>query len=164
MKAILKSAILSCVIALPMPALAEYSISTLDSNDAQSMINLGTTAAIETKANICVAIVDPSGMLIAFQRMDRAPLSCIDAAIAKAKSAALYKIKTSVNMDRVNSAEPAIATLPNLVPVGGGVPVLNNDVVVGAVGVSGAIRNVEIQIAEKIANSYTKSLAQAHNN
>ncbi|UXN04561.1 GlcG/HbpS family heme-binding protein [Bartonella sp. HY406] len=162
MKALLKLAILSCLIALPLPAIAEYSISNLDINDAKNMINTGASAAAEAKANICIAVVDTSGMLIAFQRMDKAPLSCIDAAIAKAKSAALYRIKTSVNMDRVNSAEPAIATLPNLVPVGGGVPVLNNDIVVGAVGVSGAIRNVEIQIAEKIANTYTKSLTQTN--
>ena len=163
MKSLLKSTIICALLALPLPALAEYSISTLDINDAKGMIDTGANAAVEAKANVCIAVVDPSGMLIAFQRMDKAPFSCIDVAIAKAKAAALYRIKTSVNMDRVNGSEPAIAALPNLTPIGGGVPVLNNDTVVGAVGVSGSIRNVEIQIAENIANSYTKSVAQVKN-
>jgi len=86
--------------------------------------------------------------------MDRAPFSCVDAAIAKARSAALYRVKTSVNMQRVNGDEQAIANLPHMMPLGGGVPVVNNDIVVGAVGVSGATNAMEVKIAEAMVAGY----------
>lgn len=163
MKSLLKIAIISCLIASPAVAFAEYSIASLDVNDAKNLIDIGTNSAAEAKTNVCIAVVDPAGLLIAFQRMDKAPLSCIDNAIAKAKAAALYRIKTSINMDRANSNEPSITALPNLIPAGGGVPIVNNDVVVGAVGVSGAIGNIEIKIAEKMSNLYLKPKVQAKN-
>lgn len=135
-------------------AIAEYTTSMLSLDDARSLIAKGHTSADTLKVNVCMAVVDPSGSLITFDRMDRAPYGCVDAAIAKAKSAALFRVKTSVNMQRVNGDEPAIANTPHMVPLGGGVPVTNNDVVVGAVGVSGATNAMEVKIAEAMVAGY----------
>lgn len=135
-------------------AMAEYATSTLALEDARGLIAKGQTAAEGLKINVCMAVVDPSGTLIAFDRMDHAPYGCVEAAIAKARAAALFRVKTSVNMQRVNGDEPAIATLPQMVPLGGGVPVMNNDAVVGAVGVSGATNPMEVKIAETMAGGY----------
>lgn len=135
-------------------AIAEYTISTLSLDDARGLIAKGFTTAETLKVNVCMAVVDPSGSLITFDRMDRAPFGCVDAAIAKAKSAALFRVKTSVNMQRVNGDEPAIAKLPHMLPLGGGVPVTNNDIVVGAVGVSGATNAMEVKIAEAMVAGY----------
>ncbi|WP_297326297.1 heme-binding protein [uncultured Bartonella sp.] len=135
-------------------AIAEYTTSILSLDDARSLIAKGRTSADTLKVNVCMAVVDPSGSLITFDRMDRAPYGCVDAAIAKAKSAALFRVKTSVNMQRVNGDEPAIASTPHMVPLGGGVPVSNNDIVVGAVGVSGATNAMEVKIAEAMVAGY----------
>ncbi len=135
-------------------AMAEYAVSVLALNDARTLINKGQTSAENLKVNVCMAVVDATGTLIAFDRMDRAPFSCVDAAIAKARSAALYRVKTSVNMQRVNGDEQAIANLPHMMPLGGGVPVVNNDIVVGAVGVSGATNAMEVKIAEAMVAGY----------
>lgn len=135
-------------------AIAEYTTSMLSLDDARALITKGHASADSLKVNVCMAVVDPSGSLIAFDRMDRAPYGCVDAAIAKAKSAALFRVKTSVNMQRVNGDEPAIASIPHMVPVGGGVPVTNNDIVVGAVGVSGATNAMEVKIAEAMVAGY----------
>lgn len=136
-------------------AKAEYTYTTLSLTDAAGLIEKGKSVAKDLKVNACIAIVDPSGILIAFERMDHAPLGCVEAAIAKARAAALFRIKTSLNQQRVNGDEPAVATLPQMLPLGGGVPVVNNEVVVGAVGVSGAINPVEIRIAEAMVAGYS---------
>lgn len=133
---------------------AEYAVTTLDIKDARVLIAKGINSATSNKIGVCFAVVDPSGNLIAFERMDRAPYSCIDAAIAKARTAAMFRVKTSLNMQLVNGGEPAIATSPNMVPLGGGVPIINNDVVVGAVGVSGATNQMEVKVAEAMAAEY----------
>lgn len=135
-------------------AFAEYTIKVLALSDARGLISKGHTTAETLKVNVCMAVVDPSGTLVAFDRMDRAPYGCVDAAIAKAKSAALFRVKTAVNMQRVNGDEPAIANLPHMMPLGGGVPIINNDAVVGAVGVSGATNAMEVKIAEAMVAAY----------
>lgn len=142
------------VISTPTVALAEYTVSTLDLSDARALITKGETTATTLKVNVCLAVVDPSGILISFDRMDKAPIGCIDAAIAKARAAALYRLKTSVNMQRVNNDNPALATSPQIAPLGGGVPVSHGDQMVGAVGVSGATNEIEVKIAEKMAAGY----------
>lgn len=145
---------LLAVAALSGKAHAEYAINTLDLNDAHGLIEKGMKAAETNKIAVCFAVVDHSGNLIAFERMDHAPYSCVEAAIAKARTAALYRVKTSLDMQLVNGNEPAIAALPNMMPIGGGVPVVNNSIVVGAVGVSGASNQMEIKVAEAMVAGY----------
>ncbi|EJF90635.1 GlcG/HbpS family heme-binding protein [Bartonella tamiae] len=135
-------------------AFAEYAVQTLALEDARNLIDTGQKNAKVQKVNICIAVVDPSGNLIAFERMDHARYGCIETAVAKARAAALYRIKTSVNMQRVNGNEAAVGYLPHMMPLGGGVPIISKNVMVGAVGVSGATNPAEVKLAEQMASSY----------
>lgn len=137
---------------------AASQLATLDLADAEALIEKGKALALESKVPICIAVVDTNGSLIAFERMDNAPISCIDGAIAKAHAAAIYRLKTSIVMRQVNSDGTAVADLPGMLAVGGGAPVQDDQKsVLGAVGVSGAINQIETKIAESVASTYGNS-------
>lgn len=123
----------------------------LSQSDGARLIAAGEKSANGLNDHVCVAVVDQSGMLLAFTRMDTAPSGCIDSSILKARAAALYRTPTVKYMDRANGKEPAIATLPGVIPLGGGTPVSMAGTVVGAVGVSGAANPDEIKISEVAA-------------
>jgi glc operon protein GlcG len=116
--------------------------------DAANKIIAGAIA--EAKANnwsVDIAIVDEGGHLLSFQRMDGASIGAIDAAIGKARTASLYRRPTKV-LEEVAKTRPAILTLPNSVLLQGGVPVVVNGQIVGAVGVGGVTSQQDEQIAE----------------
>lgn len=117
----------------------------LSAEDAQQMIVRAEKQAQTLNAQVCIAVLDQSGQLLAFKRMDNAR---IDSSIQKGRAAALYRTSTDRYMARANGAEPAIATLPGMVPLGGGSVVTLNNQVTGAVGVSGSANSNEIAIAK----------------
>ncbi|WP_215848593.1 MULTISPECIES: heme-binding protein [Pantoea] len=120
----------------------------LTQSDVQKLIASAQEKAHALNANVCIAVLDQSGQLLAFQRMDNAPAGCIDSSILKGRAAALYRTPTDKYMDRANGKEPAIATLPGVIPLGGGSPVVWQEKIIGAVGVSGSANPNEIAIAK----------------
>ena len=133
---------------LPLSTHAQLLDKKTLSLDAANKIIAG--AIIEAKANnwsVDIAIVDEGGNLLSFQRMDGASIGAIDAAIGKARTASLYRRPTKV-LEEVAKTRPAILTLPNSVLLQGGVPVVVNGQIVGAVGVGGVTSQQDEQIAE----------------
>lgn len=126
----------------------------LSSNDTDKLINVAIDKAHNLDANVCVAVVDQSGQLLNFKRMDNAPVGCIESSILKARAAVLYRTATDKYMDRANGKEPAIMTLPGEIPLGGGSPVKYQGNVIGAVGASGSLNPNEIAIAKTAAESF----------
>ena len=107
-------------------------------------------AMIEAKANnwsVDIAIVDEGGHLLSFQRMDGASIGAIDAAIGKARTSSIYRRPTKA-LEEAAKTRPAIVTLPNSVQLQGGVPIVVNGQIVGAVGVGGVTSQQDEQIAE----------------
>lgn len=126
----------------------------LSYSDAEKLISVATEKAESLHANVCIAVLDQAGQLLAFKRMDNAPVGCIDSSILKARAGALYHTPTDKYMGRANGTEPAIATLPGMVPLGGGNPVMFKNSVIGSVGVSGSANPNEIAIAQAAAESF----------
>lgn len=89
---------------------------------------------------MAVTIVDPSGELVFFEKMDGTQLGSIDVSIAKARSAVLFKRPTKVFEDTVSGGGVGLRVLkvPGAMPVEGGVPLVENGKIIGAIGVSGA--------------------------
>jgi uncharacterized protein GlcG (DUF336 family) len=98
--------------------------------------------------NVAVAIVDPHGSLVYFERMEDTQYASMDIAIGKAKAAATYRRPTRVFMDVINKASPATATLPGVFASPGGVPIFVGGKVTGAVGVSGVTGDQDEQCAK----------------
>jgi glc operon protein GlcG len=99
------------------------------------------SAIAEGKKNgwfVAVAIVDPAGDLVFFERMDNTQSGSIVVAQAKARTAAQFKRPTKAFEDGLAAGRQAILGLPGAIPVEGGIPLIIDGKVVGAIGVSGA--------------------------
>jgi len=84
-----------------------------------------------------IAVVTPSGDLKAFARMDGAQLGSIEISQDKARSSARFRRPTKVFMDTVESGHPFIMGLRGIVPSEGGIPLVENGKLIGAIGCSG---------------------------
>jgi uncharacterized protein GlcG (DUF336 family) len=89
--------------------------------------------------NMAVAIVDPSGNLVYYEKMDSTQLGSADICISKARSAARFKRPTKAFQDGLAAGGGGlrILRLEGVVPVEGGIPLVLEGKIVGAIGVSG---------------------------
>ena len=97
--------------------------------------------------NVAVAVVDTHGSLVYFERMENTQYASMDIAIGKAKSAATYRRPTRAFTDAINKG-PATATLPGTFASPGGLPLMVDGKVIGAVGVSGVTGDQDEQCAK----------------
>jgi glc operon protein GlcG len=98
--------------------------------------------------NVAVAVVDPYGGLVYFERMENTQHASLEIAIGKARAAATYRRPTRVFMDTINKGSPATATLPGVVASPGGVPLMVDGKVIGATGVSGVTGDQDEQCSK----------------
>jgi glc operon protein GlcG len=97
-------------------------------------------AAAEAKKNnwhMAIAITDPAGQLVYFEKLDGTQTASVKIAIAKSRSAAIYKRPTKVFQDAVAKGNAAILALKGSMPSEGGVPIVIDGKIVGAIGASG---------------------------
>lgn len=107
-------------------------------NAAQALIDRALDAAAAGGFRMAVAIVEPSGELVAFARMDDTQYGSIFVAQKKASTAARYRTATSVMEERTLAGRTVTLANPDGLPVAGGVPIIVDGKIVGAIGVSGA--------------------------
>ena len=100
--------------------------------------------------NMAVAIVDPSGNLVYYEKMDNTQLGSANVAIDKARSAALFKRPTKALQDALAAGGDGwrILRVQGAVPVEGGIPLVMDGKIVGAIGVSGATSAQDAQCAK----------------
>src|SRR6516165_1828474 len=98
------------------------------------------TEAIKNKWNMVIAILDTGGHLVMLHRLDGTQLGSIEAAKDKAYSAVLYRRPTKVFQDLVGQGGPnlRLLRLAGASPLEGGIPLVVDGKIIGAIGVSGA--------------------------
>lgn len=102
---------------------------------------IAAAAAAYAKANGAapsVAIVDEGGNLLYLARPETSFAAGANVSIGKARTAALFKKPTSFFEDTVNKGRFTMTALPDFTPLQGGVPIVHEGHIVGAIGVSGA--------------------------
>ncbi|MFO0820504.1 MAG: heme-binding protein [Pirellulales bacterium] len=109
-------------------------------------------AAVEARKNdwpVAIAVVDPAGFLVAFQRLDNTQLGSVEVALEKAKTSALFRRPTKAFEETLamGGANLKILKLPGGLPVEGGLPILHEGKIIGAIGVSGVKSTEDAQIA-----------------
>jgi len=105
---------------------------------AQKVMDVAVTYAKTNQSpGGSIAVVDAGGHLLMFERLDGSFPASATVAIEKAKTAALFKFESKKLEDAINSGRDALITV-GYTFLQGGVPVLYNGQVVGAIGVSGA--------------------------
>jgi glc operon protein GlcG len=123
----------------------------IEYSEAKQAIDLITEKALEMKKSVVIAVADSHGELIAFARMDGAPISSIRIAMNKAWTAARERKPTKEIGDKVRHPEKghdiAYYGDPRFVGWGGGIPVRKDGEVVGAIGISGLSSTEDIELA-----------------
>ena len=111
--------------------------------------------AAKNNWNVAVAIVDPAGNLIYYEKMDNTQLGSANVAIDKARSAALFKRPTKAFQDALAAGGDSVRLLriQGVVPVEGGVPLVADGKIVGAIGVSGVTSAQDNQCAKAGADA-----------
>jgi len=99
--------------------------------------------------NMAVAVVDTSGNLVYYEKMDNTQLGSANFAIDKARSAALFKRPTKAFQDALAAGGEGLRILgvSGAVPVEGGIPLVMDGKIVGAIGVSGGASAQDAQCA-----------------
>jgi uncharacterized protein GlcG (DUF336 family) len=106
--------------------------------DARRIADAAETEARRRGFNMAFAIVDPSGSLVLFHKMDNTQNGSIEVAVQKARTSALFRRPTKFFSDAVAGGRNTVLSLPNMVAIEGGVPILIDGRIAGAIGVSGA--------------------------
>lgn len=98
---------------------------------------------------MAVAVVDPAGTLVFYEKMDSTQIASAKVAVSKARSAALYKRPTKAFQDAVAGGGIGIRILglEGAVPLEGGLPLLSGGKLIGAIGVSGDLSENDAKCA-----------------
>lgn len=130
------------------PAMAQTSdAKVLNLAGARVMAEIAEAEARRNNWNVAIAVVDAHGELVFFLKMDDVQQQSVDIAQAKARSAARMRRPTKALDDAVTAGRLALLAVDGLLPLEGGVPVIYNGVVIGAVGVSGVTSAQDAQVA-----------------
>jgi glc operon protein GlcG len=126
-------------------------IPVIDYADAKKIVDLIVDKATQMQKSVVVAVADPHGELIAFARMDGAPISSTRIAANKAWTAARERKPTKEIGEKVRHPEKghdiAYYGDPRFVGWGGGLPIWRDGFVAGAVAVSGLSSREDIELA-----------------
>lgn len=123
---------------------------TLTNATVRQVLERVRQQVLHNQSTGCVAVTDASGLLLGFERFDAAPPGCVDAAIEKAKTSALYRISSLKFMQRLQKGEYTVMAILQAMALGGGYPLTIDQLVVGAVGVSTPQQTLDNHIAESI--------------
>jgi glc operon protein GlcG len=114
--------------------------------------------ALKNKWTVVIAIVDDGGALVYLQRLDETQIGSIEVAIQKAKTAVSFKRPTKALEDAViTGGRTVVLSLPGALPIEGGLPLIVDGKVIGAIGVSGVTAAQDGQIAKAGVDALAKA-------
>ena len=154
-KLVIGVGILATVFCLSVRA-QTINVMVLDQAGAQTVLQAAKESAQQRNAPSAIAVVDPAGDLLAFQRMDGVRPASVDLAIGKARTAARLRRPTAEIEDGINQGRTAFITA-NIAALRGGVPIRVSGEVVGAVGVAGLSKETDTEIANIAAETLSSS-------
>jgi glc operon protein GlcG len=146
---------LAAVFCFPVEA-QTINVRALDQTGALTVLQAAKENAQQLNAPSAIAVVDPAGDLLAFQRMDGVRPASADLAIEKARTAARLQRPTAEIEDSINKGRTAFVTA-HIVALRGGMPVRVDGQVVGAVGVAGLSSETDAGIANTAAAALNPS-------
>ena len=154
-KLVIGVGILATVFCLSVRA-QTINVLVLDQAGAQTVLQAARKSAQQRNAPSAIAVVDPAGDLLAFQRMDGVRPASADLAIEKARTAARLRRPTAEIEDSINQGRTAFITA-NIAALRGGAPIRVSGEVVGAVGVAGLSKETDTEIANTAAEALSSS-------
>jgi uncharacterized protein GlcG (DUF336 family) len=104
---------------------------------AKRLAAAAVAEATKNKWNVAVAVVDTHGFLVFFEKLDQTQTASVQVVIDKARSAAIYRRPTRVFEEVVTKGRVGVLTLAGMSAVTGGLPIMKDGKVIGAIGASG---------------------------
>ena len=104
--------------------------------------------ALKRGSTVVIAVVDDGGYLLVLHRLDDTQVASVEVGIAKARTAAIFRRPSKVFEDQVREGRVAALGLPGAAPLQGGVPIIYEGKVIGAIGVSGNTPQEDEDIAK----------------
>jgi glc operon protein GlcG len=123
---------------LAPPPQIPYGVS-VSTESAKNVAAASIAEAQKSNWKMAVAVVDTGGYLVYFERMQDTQTGSVDLAIEKARTAALFRRPTKLFQDSVAAGGEGLRLLrlTGAIPIDGGVPIIVDGKLIGAVGVSG---------------------------
>ncbi len=131
-------------------------------DDAKQIVAAAEAEAIRKGWTVAIAIVDDGGHLILFHRIDDTQYGSCEIAILKARTAISLKRPTKAVQDAVANGKTGMLSLPGVIPLEGGLPLIVGTEYVGAIGVSGMASDQD-GIVAKAGADFLANLAMSNN-
>ena len=143
--------ITALVLLLSATAIAQAQLATkrvLTLTVAKKIAEAAEAEALRRGATVVIAVVDDGGYLLVLERLDETQVASVEVGIAKARTAAIFRRPSKVFEDQVRDGRVAALGLPGAAPLQGGIPIIFEGKVIGAIGVSGNTPQEDEDIAK----------------
>ena len=136
------------------PAAAQLLVKQVLTLDVARKIAAAAEAEAKKRgATVVIAVVDDGGYLLVLERLDDTQVASVEVGIAKARTAAIFRRPSKVFEDQIKNGRVAALALVGATPLQGGIPIVIDGKVVGAIGVSGNSPQEDEDIAKAGADS-----------
>jgi glc operon protein GlcG len=115
---------------------------------AKKIASAAEAEAKKRGATVVIVVVDDGGHLLLLERLDDTQVASVEVGIGKARTAAIFRRPSKVFEDQVRDGRVAALALPGATPLQGGVPIVYEGKVIGAIGVSGNTPQEDEDIAK----------------
>ncbi len=115
--------------------------------EAKAVAGRAERAAAEKKLHVAIVIVNREGRVILLERMDGVSFVNLALAEKKAVTAAATGVPTSILEKATDGGKPSFLSVPEISVIGGGVPLLRGERVIGGIGISGGTTEDDEKIA-----------------
>jgi uncharacterized protein GlcG (DUF336 family) len=119
----------------------------LDADDVKAALEAAQTAALDQGWNVSIAVVDDGAHLLGFLRMTNATPLSAGISVEKARTAALSRRESKFYEEVVKSGRISFVSVPGVLALEGGVPVIIDEQCVAAIGVSGVKSDEDARVA-----------------
>jgi len=116
---------------------------------AKKIMAAAEAEAVKNNWQVVITIIDSGGHMVMMQKSDNTQLASIAASEGKAQTSLAFKLPSKALEDAIAAGGPGtrLLALKNIAPFEGGLPILIDGKIVGAIGVSGALSSQDAQIA-----------------
>src|SRR5262245_1821488 len=158
MKVLRMAALVAGFVSLSLPVFAELPtrrVLTLET--AKALVSAAEAEAGKRGATVVIVVVDEGGHVLLLERLNDTQVASVEVGIGKARTAAIFRRPSKEFEDQVRNGRIAALALPGATPLQGGIPLVVDGHVIGAIGVSGNTPQED----EDIAKAGAAVLAQA---
>lgn len=138
------------------PDIIEYGM-PITLAEAKLVVAAAEREAVANGLAVIIAVVDSAAQLVLLERVDHAQFGSISVAIAKAQTAVRFKRPTKTFQDALSQGgiHHRLLTLPDVAAIDGGMPLLRDGRIVGAIGVAGMLPEQDAQVASAGVKAYS---------